>query len=56
MPRPWRALSRSRSQTAPSTTVNGAEDWSTSDARPVGIPASIARYRNANCRMPNPNP
>lgn len=35
-------VSRSLSSAAPSSTVNGAEDCSTSDARPVGMPCAIA--------------
>ncbi|AZG47353.1 hypothetical protein D7316_03962 [Gordonia insulae] len=54
IPMTWSGLIRSRKNSTPSSTVNGAEVWSTSDASPVGIPRSIARKRNENCRTPKP--
>jgi len=56
MPTTCAPVSRSRRKAAPSTTVNGAEDCSTNDARPTGMPAARPQYRNRNCRMPNPTP
>ena len=41
--RPAAPVSRSRRNTPASSTVNGAEDCSTSDASPVGMPLDIAR-------------
>ncbi len=47
---------RSRRNSVPSSTVNGADDCSTREASPVGMPIRMAVNRKANCRMPKPVP
>lgn len=54
MPTTWSRAMRSRRNSTPSSTVNGADVCSTSDASPVGIPRCIARNRKANWTKPNP--
>lgn len=55
IPLTCRPVIRSCRNNTPSTTVNGADVWSTSDARPVGIPTCIARNRNVNWAIPKPH-
>ncbi len=47
---------RSLKNNAPSSTVNGADAWRTSEARPAGIPAAMPQYKKPNCSIPNPAP
>lgn len=54
MPSTWSGAIRSRRNSTPSSTVNGADVCSTSDASPVGIPRCMARNRKANWTNPNP--
>ena len=55
-PDPLARRYRLAQQPAASSTVNGAEACSTSDASPVGIPMSMATNRNTNCTVPKPSP